>query len=702
MQFATSPDGQEVEIQSNERLTKFKKWFQNSVDKADKWRKVAREDRDFYIGEQWKKSDKEKLEDAGRPAVTINRIKPLLNVLSGYQRLNRYDIDFLPRTNDDMALAQVRKGVTKYVMDQSNYNYEESDVFNDGVMMGIGWFEVGYKFDWERMDGDAFIRRVSPFDIYVDSESRDKYFRDAKYIIRARWIDKDELSSVYPEHKDEIEAQSREYLSEENEDSSNQLWYEAESKKIRFAECWYKKTVKKKVYILTNGTTTNTVTPEMLMMGAVADVKEYTANEIHLMTFFDNVVLEDKKSPYEHGYIPFVAFPCYYLGDDDIPAGVIRDLKDPQRDLNKRRSQELHILNTQSNGGWITEQGAMTTEQEARFKARASTPGALLEVSPGSLTNGRLQRLEPQAPPAGVINATNEAANELPAISGINEALMGTDINNLQSGRAIELKQKQAITHIALLFDHLRHTKQRIAMMLWGRRGAKGIIPQFYTEQKTFRIVGKNGEPEFITVNQQVQQRDPQTMQVVSQTLNDLSVGEFDIVISDTPATATQRTAQFWSLVDACGKLGIQGSLVLDILLDLSDIPEKEEIKRRLKEQQQQQAQAQQQQMQAQLAIEREKKLSRSIAYKDLQLPLQLQLAAKAGIFPQEYADKFMQWSVEQYAQQMGMVQQPIQQPQITQQVPVQQLMQQQVQPIQQQPTQAEMNGFVAENKPII
>ena len=48
-----------------------------------------------------------------------------------------------------------------------------------------------------------------------------------------------------------------------------------------------------------------------------------------------------------------------------------------------------------------------------------------------------------------------------------------------------------------------------------------------------------------------------------------------DIVISDTPATSTQRTAQFWSLVDACGKLGIQGNMIMDILIDLSDIPQR-------------------------------------------------------------------------------------------------------------------------------
>lgn len=710
LQYAKSQDGTMTIVQESGKLLKFKRWFREAVEAQQPWRKIALEDREFYSGKQWAKVDKKELEEARRPAITINRIKPLINVLCGYQRLNRYDIEFLPRTNDDDEQAALRKGVTKYILDRCHYNYEESDAFNDGVVTGLGWFEVGYNFDWLAQDGDAFVRRVSPFDIYADPESRDKHFRDMKYVIRARWVDKDELAGKYPQHAEEINAQTAAYMTEEMEDGkkANELWFSHETKKIRFAECWYKKSVQKQLFVLRNGEVTEQVTEEMIAYGLIQSQQTVTTTEIRMIAFFDNVILEDIPSPYKHGYIPFVPYPCYYQGDDDIPAGVVRDLKDPQREVNKRRSQELHILNTQSNGGWISEEGAMSPQQEASFKRNASTPGALLKVNPGALSMQKLQRLEPQAPPSNVMAATQEAMNEMPSISGINEALMGTDISNSQSGRAIELKQKQAITHIAGLFDNLRMAKELIVEMLWGKRGAPGIIPQFYTEEKTFRIVGENGESKIVTVNQQVQQHqvNPQTglMQTITKTLNDLSVGEYDIVISDTPATSTQRTAQFWSLVDACGKLGIQGNMIMDILIDLSDIPQRQEIKRRLQSQQEQQAQAQQQQMQAQMELEKQKRLSRSIAYKDLQLPLQLQLAAQAGILPQQYADAFLQWSIQQMAQSMGMGgMQPDMIGQQPMQLPQQPLPQQQPTQAAQSPlTQAAVNGMVEANKPVL
>lgn len=653
LQYAQA--GSTTVVAPNSQLAKFKDWFRASASATNDWRRKAREDCEFYTGKgQWNEADKTSLEEKGKPAVTINRIKPLINVLSGYQRLNRYDIDFLPRTNDDMELAGVRKGVTKYIMDASDYDNEESDVFFDGAVTGIGWFEVGYKFDYVTMDGDAFIRRVSPFNIYPDSESRDKYFRDMRYIIRARWVDKAELKKVYPDKAQEIEAQNDVYAKEEDETGDNRLWYQATTQKIRLCECWYKEASTKRMYILNDGSTVDKVVPEMLLAGQIVDVIEVPTNEVRMISFFDNVVLEDIPSPYEHGEFPFVPFVGYYLGEDDIPAGIVRDLKDPQREINKRRSQGLHILNSQANSGWIAEEGSMSKEQESALKNSASTPGVVLKVGTGALTSGRLQRLEPQQAPVNVMQATQEATAELPAISGINEALMGTDISNTASGRAIELKQKQSITHIAILFDNLRYSKKQIVYRLWGKRGAKGVIPQYYTEQKTYRIIGASGDMQFVTVNQQQQTVDPQTMQTISTTLNDLSQGEFDVVIADSPATATQRTTQFYTLVDAVSKLGIPGDLVFDILLDLSDVAQKEEIKKRYVERQQQSAQAAQQQQQAEIEAMRQYKLSKSMAFKDLPLELQLQMAAQAGMFPKEVADQFLQFMIQQYAQQMG------------------------------------------------
>lgn len=637
-------------------ISKYRRWFKEAINAANDWAAEAKEDYDFVTGHQWSKDERRAFERQSRPAIVVNRIKPLLNVLSGYQRLNRYDINFLPRTGDDQQVCEVRKGMTKYVLDQCDYDSQESQAFMDAAIGGIGWFEVGYEFNESMDDGEAFVRREDPFSVYPDPEAHKTDYSDAKFICRAKWASKDDLVLAYPEHKDAIEAQYTIYDEEEKKEGTkaDPLWYKRDLQKVRLVEIWYKRKEKVMMYHLSDGTsiTDEELTPEHVMSGAVVSWGEVTMTKVKCAVFVDTVLLEDIDSPYKHGEFPFVPIICFHYGVNDIPAGIVRDLKDPQREINRRRIQQLHILNTSGNGGGWVEDDAMTEEQWREFEMEGNSPGHFQKVRPNSLQSCKIRERQMINPPAALIQAETQAQSDLVAISGINEALMGTDIPSQSSGRAIELKQKQAITHVAPMFDNLRKAKKRIAFMLWGKRGAQGVIPQFYTEHKVYRIEGANGQ-QFVEVNQKVVQQDPIAGAIVS-TLNDLSQGEFDIVVADTEASTTQRQAQMWSLVDAVSKLQIPGDLVLDIVLDLSDVPSKDDIKQRLQERQQAQAEMQQaelrqkqQEMEMKFYLEQSKRdnMNQSISFKDAPLPIQFAMAAKAGLIdPQiaEYATKMM------------------------------------------------------------
>lgn len=659
-------------------VDKYREWFKCAADHWRKWRRQAKEDYEFVAGEQWKRQDRETLESHGRPAITINKIKPLMNVLSGWQRLNRYDISFLPRTNDDMELCKVRTGVTKYIFDNCDYEYRESQVFNDGVIGGIGWFWAHYVFNEMTGDGEIVIDRESPFNMYVDPEAKENDFSDANYIIRAFWVDKEKLIEVYPEKEAEIRAQTQKYDSDEPHDVYEEnLYYNKELKKLRLVECWYKVRDKETIFIMADGkrmtqqdmaeymaAVTEEQLLQMYMAGQMPIEQTITVEKVRVCSFFADILLEDMESPYEHGEFPFVAFPVFNFMEDDTPAGIVRDLKDPQRELNKRRSQYLHILSTSSYNNWIREDGAQSQAQKDAMDRNASMPGGVIDVQAGALSRGAMQRLEAPQPPMGLLQAEQEAASDLPAISGINEALMGVDIPNNASGRAIELKQKQAITHIAPLFDNLRRCKKHLAYLLWGRQGRKGLVQQFYNEEKVFRIEGIGGKPDFITVNQKVTQLGP-FGQAVTTTMNDITQGDFDIIIADTQASASQRQAQMYALTDAVKTLGIPAQPIFDLILDLSDIPNKEDIKQRLQEYQK----AQQQAQQAQAAAEQAKqiRMSNSIAFKDAPPAIQLAMAAKAGLIDQSIADyavrQFVAFNYPQlYQQQMQQQQQNTQQ----------------------------------------
>lgn len=644
----------------SESLARCRKWFRAAVDKGQRWREEAKEDYEFTAGKQWTDEEIKTFNEDGRPAITINKIKPLMNILSGYQRLNRYDIDFLARSSDDVELCQVRRGITKYVMDKCDYDSVESQVFLDCAIGGVGWFCVRYKLDYEVQDGEAVIERVDPFGLYIDPEAHELDFSDAKYLIRARWADKDELKQVYPEQSDAIESNYSVYDSIEKEQYGelyiDPIYYNAELKKVRVVECWYKEHSKKTIFTTADGQQLpqEQVTQEMIQMGMIIGSQDIPRTQVKLCVFFDRTLLEEIDSPYQHGEFPYVPMLYHYYGVGDIPAGFVRDLKDPQREVNKRRIQEMHLLNTSANGGGFIEEGAMTPEQESEFKRMNNIPGHYQKVLPGTNAQNKIYEREPKNPPTAIIQAEQIAADDLKTISGINESILGVEVPSQASGRAIELRQKQAVTHLAVIFDSLRRSKKKIAYLLWGRRGHAGLIPQFYTAEKTYRIEGENGQ-QFITVNQQVAAQDP-IAGTIMHTLNDLSQGEFDVVISDVESSITHRQAQLWSLVDAVSKLGIPADLIFDTMIDLTDLPKKNDIKMRFQQQQQQQQQQAQQQWQAQMELERVKNADfrMQMAAKDMPLPIQFAMAAKAELIDPQIADYFIRVMIQQIAPQLA------------------------------------------------
>ena len=682
-------------------LRKCRRWFQAAVDGGRKWREEAKEDFEFTAGKQWTDEEIQQFQTDGRPAITINRILPLMNILSGYQRLNRYDIDFLGRTADDVELCQVRRGMTKYIMDRCDYDAVESQVFLDCAIGGLGWFGVRYKLDSEIQDGEATIERVDPFGIYVDPEAHELDYSDAKFLIRAKWVAKDELKQVYPEQADAIENNFSVYDTAE-EDSERRpdidpLYYSSELQKVRVVECWYREHSTRTIFFTADGQQLpqEQVTPEMIDAGMIANSQDIQTNEVKLCVFFDRTLLEEMTSPYQHGEFPYVPMVYHHYGVGDTPAGFVRAMKDPQRELNKRRIQTLHLLNTSANGGGWIEDGAMTPDQEAEFERKGTLPGHYQKVMANALSGGKIREREPTNPPAAVIQAEQAATEDLKAISGINESLLGVDVPSQASGRAIELRQKQAVTHLAVIFDSLRRAKKRIANLLWGRRGHAGIVPQFYTAEKVYRVEGENGQ-QFVTINEQVAVQDPIAGTIIK-TLNDLSQGEFDIVVSDVESSTTQRQAQMWSLVDAASKLSIPHELIFETLIDLSDLPKKNDIKMRWQQQQTQQQEQAQQAQQFQLELERMKNADfrMQIAFKDAPLPIQMAMAAQAGIIPREIADHFLQVMVQQMAPQLA---QQMQMPQQMPQAPPPQMppMNQPPQP-QENPAavQSAMNGIM-------
>ena len=79
--------------------------------------------------------------------------------------------------------------------------------------------------------------------------------------------------------------------------------------------------------------------------------------------------------------------------------GIVRLMKDPQREINKRWSQALNMLNQQVQPGIYAETDAFVDERQAQQSMKVA--GDITWVNAGALTGGRIkERTVPRFPDA--------------------------------------------------------------------------------------------------------------------------------------------------------------------------------------------------------------------------------------------------------------------------------------------------------------
>jgi hypothetical protein len=94
--------------------------------------------------------------------------------------------------------------------------------------------------------------------------------------------------------------------------------------------------------------------------------------------FVDGHLLQDQPSPYKHNDFPFTPIWGNRRGRDNAPYGVIRVIRDPQEDFNKRMSKALYALSTRR---VVMEEGAVDDIEELREEV--ARPDSIIVLKKG-------------------------------------------------------------------------------------------------------------------------------------------------------------------------------------------------------------------------------------------------------------------------------------------------------------------------------
>jgi hypothetical protein len=286
--------------------------------------------------------------------------------------------------------------------------------------------------------------------------------------------------------------------------------------------------------------------PEIWCFAVVAGIDEPLADE--RAWFYPKW----KSYPFVPYFARFSTAPV--TGDDRhlLIQGLVHGVKGAQEKHNKAEMLMLRHLNTATNSGWLSEEGAWVDPE--MVKSFGSSAAVNLEYKTGK---PQPQRIFPSPLSQGHAQISADSADSIKAQLGINADLLATQEAGAssQSGRAIALRQKQGLLMVQELFDNLSRSRQIAGRLILSQLGeiydtsiAQKILGEAFM-QKNFPaptiIDPASGQPQPMMdpATGQPMQYDKDIAEITIAEVLSGSLGDYNVTVGEAVASETQRMA---------------------------------------------------------------------------------------------------------------------------------------------------------------
>ena len=504
----------------------------------------------FFVGEQWLASDLETLKQQRRPAITINKVLSTVSTILGEQINNRTEVLFRPSNGADAATADALSKVWMQISQNSQLPWLRSDVFCDGVIRSRGFYDVRMDFA-DSMKGEVRISALNSKNVVVDPDA-EEYDPDMwADVMTTKWLTRQDIALLYnkadadylgdkgisanPYGYDSIER-VRDRFSGPMPAGAMSFMTDTDGvrRNIRVLERQFRQLDEQLHFVdLATGDMRpvpsewdrNRISLLLEKAGGAIGTTKKLVKRIRWRVTADNVLLHDEWSPYKHfTVVPY--FPHFRYGRT---VGVVENLLGPQEVLNKVTSQELHIVNSTANGGWKVEENSLTNMTAGELEVSGAQTGLVIEYKKGSQPP---EKIQPNQTPTGLDRVSYKSEEAIKGISGVSDSMQGFDREDV-AAKAIAYKRQSGAVSMTKINDNLERTDWILA------RNVLDLVQEYYSEERVINITHDNvsRQTETVTVNQV----DPVTGAIT----NDLTLGEYDIVITSSPARSSLEDSQF-------------------------------------------------------------------------------------------------------------------------------------------------------------
>jgi hypothetical protein len=535
--YAAQVDGSSnYTLDHNNKVFQWQQFFYDAYRTWGVYYAQAYRDLRAYAGDNWTNLERTKLERQNRMVLELNKIRRVVNLYSGYERENRTQTVTAPVEGSDEITADLFSDVMYYVYDKGNADYIFSEAFEHALKTGLAIVGIYMDYSKDKVNGDIKFY-WKPFNaLMLDPYFTKRDLSDCDQASTRDLLSKEQVKAILPwidpEEIDAIPTGIRDnkyqYLGIYRQYNSTYI-----AKNLVTYDQYWKRFNKVQKYLVDLDTG---VSEEW--EGTRAEEKAlkknlvYTPNiqliNSHKRSVELNIIVGGKllySGPDPTGLDNFPFMPVLLYHEPLIDTyelkiqGLVRSIRDAQRQYNRRHSQIIDLMESIINTGWITKNGAVL---DPTMLMQAGQ-GRQIVVNEGYDVNADVREISPPNIPPGYLQYQDIIDKNIMEIPGASDELLGLSStgDSQVSGKLAEVRSSNGLKGNRGIFDNLEQTKKLVGMLVLE------CIQKNYQHGKIHRITKKEPSEEFFSGQ----------------------FGEYDCVIKQAVKTATQREAYYYQLL---------------------------------------------------------------------------------------------------------------------------------------------------------
>lgn len=519
-----------------------------------------RSDKYFAFVDNWTPQQRTELTLHKKDILQVNKLYDALNKVIGEQRQNTAELE-VRSLNGEASDEEIKlnQDFLRYICFNSKSRIAYQTAFGDQVSGGFGAFRI--RSDYASPDSfDQTIKiepEKEPEKCFFDPFAKDPTRCDGEFCGSYVTMSKNDFERQFPD----VPYPSSFPIRTEMQDF---VW--GEKDKITIAEFYKKEYFEFNLHKLSDGRVVRDEEWEEInsrpdipphqsgmieqsknsisaMMSTIIAPPKPTIlktikkkdNKIVMFKAIYNRIIERKEFPGRELPIIFVPGAYCTIEGQDRTMSFVRYAKDMQIFHNYLLVDMAFDLRTGRKDRFMGTPENISGFEEV-WKNIANVQG-ILPANPDPITKSLPMQLAPNVIPSSSITLFQQSEMAIQSTLGFYEANKGADSIE-KSGVAIKEQQRTGNMSVAVFYDNLNRGIEQAGRVVMSMK------KEIYDTERTVQVTNQNGKDEHTMINYQA----PNGM-----VINDMTKGDYDVVIDAGPSAAVQKSQSLDILVKLCG-----------------------------------------------------------------------------------------------------------------------------------------------------